>query len=661
MPLKTSSFKKEIFKQDFRNVGWVSIMYLVGLLFTLPLQLAMALSDDYGVEPSSAGLFASTFIFEIQCLFLFIMPVLMAVFLFRYMHVKSSSDFIHSLPIRREKLFNYHIASGLVFLIAPIILNSIILLVFIGAADVSEFYTVNDLGYWTGLMVIVTLLVFMSGVFVGTLTGLSAVQGVLTYILLVFPIGIFGLISFHLSFYITGFSESVVLDQLGQQLSPIVDVVEYYPMNPGEGFLPVDYVTLGIYVVVAVLFYLVSKFIYKKRQLESASQAIAVTWLKPIFKYGVTFCFALFGAMYFGGTQNTYPWIICGYVLGGLFGYFLSTMLVKKTWRVFSFSYWKSFAWYGLAVAILLSVIPLLMMGYEEHVPKSGEVESVFLGTDYYHYENYISSGQGKLIQSGETLEAVRKFHEKMIQEGNPLDRNGERFFIAYEMKNGDKVQRSYQIDQNRVETSLQTVAETKEYKEMNYPILNVDANQAQRINLHSPHMGDEVYIVDPVKISSFLEQIKEDIYEGSYENMGSSQGLESYGEIMLEGEEPVQFSLERFYEKANEWLQSEGLYDQVIVQAEDVNYVEVYPWDQSTEIPVHAAFEQMQRGNIDPLRIEDTQEVEQVLQGKTNQQNGSYLAGIYFRERFSHADAVLSFQKDEAPSFVKDYFDGKE
>lgn len=666
MPLKTSSFKKEVFKQDFRNVGWISIVYSLVLLFTVPLQLAMALGDEeasgvYRVEPSDAGLFASTFTFEIQSVFLFIMPVLMAIFLFRYMHVKSSSDFIHSLPIRREKLFNYHIGSGLVLLLAPIILNSLILLLFIGAADVSEFYTINDLGYWTGLMIIVTLLVFMSGVFVGTLTGLSAVQGILTYTLLVFPIGVFGLISYHISLYTTGFSGNIVLDQTSQRLSPIFDVVEYYPMDMGEDFLPVDYKTLGIYIVIAVLFYFASKFIYKKRQLESASQSIAVTWLEPVFKYGVTFCFALVGGIYFGETQNAYPWIICGNILGGVFGYFLSTMLLEKTWRVFSFSHWRWLAGYGLAVSLLVTVIPLLWMGYEDYIPERNEIEGAFFGSHYSQYEDYIARDEGELIRSGEALAAVRNLHEKMIQKGEPLASNGERFFIAYKMKNGDQVYRSYQLDRAEVETQLETVVEKREYKEVNYPILHISSDKAQRINITAPYNDNDVYITDPEKISNFLDHIKQDIYEISYENMDPSERLESVGQIFIEGQDSVDFTLQRSYEGTMKWLKSEELYDQSILQAEDIAYVEVYPREKSTGIPNEVAFERMKEDNIKPLKMEDTEKIKQVLQANSNWQNGSYLVGLYFNEAEPRVNAVLGFSEEEAPSFITDYFDGRE
>lgn len=108
-------------------------------------------------------------------------------------------------------------------------------------------------------------------------------------------------------------------------------------------------------------------------------------------------------------------------------------------------------------------------------------------------------------------------------------------------------------------------------------------------------------------------------------------------------------------------WLKSEELYDQSILQAEDIAYVEVYPREKSTGIPNEVAFERMKEDNIKPLKMEDTEKIKQVLQANSNWQNGSYLVGLYFNEAEPRVNAVLGFSEEEAPSFITDYFDGRE
>ncbi|GGF13472.1 hypothetical protein GCM10010954_10250 [Halobacillus andaensis] len=659
MPLKTSSFKKEMFKQDFRNVGWISIVYFIGLMFTLPLQLAMALSDDvieaanYGMYPKDTGLFSSTFLFEIQMILLFGLPVLMAVFLFRYLHVTSSSDFVHSLPIRRETLFNYRLMSGFVLLLVPILLIGFIMLLFIGFADVVDFYNIADLGNWLLLMIIVSWFVFMAGVFVGTLTGLSAVHGVLTFILLLFPMGIVALVFYHISFYVNGFSGSTVLDQSIPHLSPIADVADFSSIDAGEGFIPVSYSVLGIYVLITVLFYFISRFIYKKRQLESASHPIAVSWLRPVFKFGVTFCFALFAGMYFGETQNTYGWIIFGYFFGGIFGFFLSVMLLRKTWRVFSVPQWKGLAVYGAVAALLIALIPLVFITYENHVPASGEVKGVYLGTSYYQYDEYMTSEENQLIESEDTIETVKVLHEKLLQEGDPLKRDGERIFIAYELENGEETYRSYQADLARLQEELDAISKTKEYKEMNNPILNVDIDQVDRLSIHAPYKGSNIEIVEPDKIAGFLENVKKDIYQLPYQRVNGAAELGSFVEATINGEEPVHFSLELTYLNTQEWLIEEGLQEQVMLQADDVEYVEVYEWQHSRDLPPDLAIEQMKESGKVPLRIENADRINEMLEAPSNQSNGAYLVGFYLDEGRGYVNPVMGVHENDAPEFV--------
>ncbi|KHE72798.1 DUF6449 domain-containing protein [Halobacillus sp. BBL2006] len=661
MPLKTSSFKKELFKQDFRNVGWISIVYLVGIFFTVPLQLMMALNAEYGVEPSNAGLFSTTFSFEIQAFFLLIMPVLMAVFLYRYLHVKEASDFIHSLPVRREKLFNYHLISGLILLLIPIIVNSLILLLSHLFADVSEFYTYGDLAYWTLLMVIITILTFMSGVFIGTLTGLSAVQGIFTYILLLFPAGIVLLVSYHIHFYVNGFSGNLIMDSALERFSPIVNVLEYYPLGSQEEFLPVDYLDLGIYLFISIGFYFSARIIYKKRQLESASSAIALPSLKPVLKYGMTFCFALSGGLYFSELQNSYPWIMVGYVIGAVFGYLLAAMLIEKTWRVYSWSHVKDLVIYGITAGILMTLLPLLWQSYESYIPDESNVEYAFLGNGYHQYEDNLLQDDPSLIRSEKGIETVRHFHEELIEKDEPLNRGDRYYFIAYKLKSGEEVYRYYEIDESAFSDELAQISETEEYKEIHYPAVKISPEKVQKISLQ-PIGPDSspISLLDPERIEAFLESYQQDIYKLSYEEMVSPQGLRTQADLVVEGEDSQFLSLYPSYKQTMQWLKEEELYDQVMIQADDINRVEILPWRESEGLPAPVAFDQRKARGEEAWTVKEEEKLSLAITGTQDQDEGEYLVAVYYDSNANYFD-VLSFTKEEAPGFITDHFMGNQ
>ncbi len=70
MPSKTSSIKKQIILHDVRQVGWLSVLYFLALLFNSPIQIIIQYSTPQGKEYMEKGnLFL--YIPEVQWLLLY--------------------------------------------------------------------------------------------------------------------------------------------------------------------------------------------------------------------------------------------------------------------------------------------------------------------------------------------------------------------------------------------------------------------------------------------------------------------------------------------------------------------------------------------------------------------------------------------------------------
>ncbi|MGR9047815.1 DUF6449 domain-containing protein [Halobacillus faecis] len=664
MRSKTSSFNREIIKQDFRNVGWISIVYFLGLFFIVPMQLFMELSREEPIITDDRGLFGQVFAFELQVLFLLVMPLLMAVFLFRYLHVKGASNFAHSFPMRRGKLFNHHIFSGMILLLLPILLNYLILLIASGVTDVTEYYTMTNASYWLWLFATMSILIFMAGVFVGTLTGLSAVQGILTYILLFLPAGLYALISFHLSTYIKGYSADMVLESSFQYFSPLADLLQFGGYGPDQVKVPVEMIALLIYGFVAVAFYGVSLYLYKKRPIESAGRALAVSALNPVFTFGVTFCFALFGGMYFTVSQYAYSWMIAGYVIGGTFGFAAATMLLEKTWRVFNWRHFKRWVGYGLGAGILVAVIPLLWKNYEAYIPAQSEVEKVYISGGYWHYQQLTDQNtEIPFITSEEAIQSSLELHEQLIEVSDPLSRGEDYFFFVYQLEDGSEVYRQYRVDEEAVREEKKSVYETEEYKNIRYPVLGLDPSNIDHLLIHPGTRpgGEDLY--DPEKISAFMEAINEDIGQLSYEQMVTPRGLSSGVSFTVDGmrENPYHVQIYPSFENTVEWMKQEGFYKPMMIQAEDIQRTEVYKWPEERDFAhdyVHYVFDQLKEVDAEPLEITDENHVEALLQGRENQEDGKYIVAFYFDERNTNEYALLSFDEGEAPNFIMEHFE---
>jgi ABC-2 type transport system permease protein len=199
------------------------------------------------------------------------------------------------------------------------------------------------------------------------------------------------------------------------------------------------------------MLYCLSLYLYKRRKIESSTEAIAFPKLRSIFKYGVTACTMLFGGMYFGEVQNnSIGWIVFGYVIGAILGYLAAEMVLQKSWRVFGRV--KGLAIYGAVVAILITVVQMLGI-YENNVPEQDEVKSVILADTphiYPGHENYGYNYTPSPIEGENNIEAVRKLHEQIVSDKKIDQFAGgeesiETAFFLYELKNGDKVVRQYE------------------------------------------------------------------------------------------------------------------------------------------------------------------------------------------------------------------------
>lgn len=92
--------------------------------------------------------------------------------------------------------------------------------------------------------------------------------------------------------------------------------------------------------------------IYRRRQVESAGDVVSVSWVRPIFKYGVALCSGLvigLGTYLIVGFYGALA-LWASMLLWTVIGYFVAEMLLKKTFRVLH-------AWKGAVAAALVVVI----------------------------------------------------------------------------------------------------------------------------------------------------------------------------------------------------------------------------------------------------------------------------------------------------------------
>jgi ABC-2 type transport system permease protein len=660
MPSKTSLLNKELILQIFRSTGWISLIYFLGLFFTLPLTIFMRYSDERSRIHYSQVNSLFDYTFEIQIGLLIIIPVLLAVFLFRFLQVKQSADLMHSIPMKREKLFHHYALSGMFSLIFPVLLIAFVVFILHNTLDLGEFFRLMDILKWLGTMVVLNLLLFMAGTFVAMMTGISVVHGVLTYILLIFPVGITLLTLSNLRFFLYGFPSNYFLNKNLETLSPLT----YAAVLDGK---PLQNEDIILYIIITVFLYGLSLFLYKKRNIESASEAIAFPKLRAVFKYGVTFCTMLLGGMYFGEVQsNSISWMIFGYAIGSILGYYIGEMVLQKTWRVFG--HIKGLAIYALIIGVMVLAIEMLGF-YENKVPDQSEISSVLFADSPYVYMDQESFNDVFVPESlieQVNIGAVRKFHQQIIRDKDvsfELSENDYMIpaFFLYELKNGNKVIRQYQVHEKIYEDFYKQIYDSEEYKRASNEIFHLNVNQIKHLTIHGNAPGkSQVTFSDQNELQELIAVIRNDILAESYQDRHYFGGRGSTIEILVDKDHFVHLEFKPTYKGLTKWLETHELMEQAMVIPEDISKVQIAKWnedDESDESPIHfpeQIAEEMET-RTDVLNITDKDQIQEILNSAGWGRTHKYM--VVFRYEHNNMSEILYLDEEHAPEFVEDYF----
>jgi ABC-2 type transport system permease protein len=675
MQSKTSWFNKGMMIQSFRNVGWIGIVYLVGLFFALPLRVLMEWSKQRQYDGFYYDRFENVFaiMFEVQLVLMFAVPILLAIFLFRFLQVKSASDFMHSLPVKRTVIYNQYVGLGVLYLIVPVLITTITLLILDGMLGLEKFFTVQQIISWTGVTIVIILLVFLAGVFVGVVTGLSAVQGVLTFILLLFPAGITGLFIVNLDLFLFGFLPNYYFEYQLMKLSAVTNAAGFFADNKA-----LSLIEIVIYLAVTVGFYGLGMWLYKKRNLETVSQAIVFRQLRPVFKYGVTFCTMLFGGLYFGETQNSLSWAVFGYVIGSLIGYFVAEMLLQKTWRVFT--HVKGYLIYAVAMAILGLLIHFDVTGYQQRVPELDEIKAVYFAENSFGYreENDTSNSyvnerpidtHKPFFNKPENIQAIQNLHEKVIKYKDMLDRpsrSEQSIFIAYELKNGGKVIRQYYLKNvEPFSDYLKQIYNSKEYKEAEYEVLHIDPEEVNQITV-SPNgpVDKRAVLADPKAIADGIAALKADVMNETYTPTKKYHEADSSIMILLDDNryEGIHMQFKQSYTQFESVLKEQEKLKEARITAEDISFAVVVKREDMGNIQElhHGSNEsivQRMLKNKNALKITSKVQIEQSWRNSSWEgAESEYLIGFQFKEY--NNNEIRSFNQENVPEFIKQHFE---
>lgn len=678
MKSKISFFNKGIIFDDIRRFGWISIAYTLALFFIVPLKILMYYENEQLGKDIIKGIFALKNT-GFQAFLIIGIPVLLAIFLFRYMQVKVSTDMIHSLPIKRTTIYRTHVFIGILILVIPVVIIGIISVFLNITLGLDQYYSFYDVIQWAQITILMDLVFFFACVFVGMLVGSSVLQGGLTYILLFLPLGLTLLLIENLNIFVYGFMGSI--EQQVSRLSPIARIFDGFYIDSNNRINnSMSMKEVLVYSIICVVLYFISKVIYNKRKLESASQSIAFKSVQYILRYGITFCSMLVGGLYFQGSERNMHWMFFGFIIASLIGYLIAEMIIKKSLWVFRSI--KGYVIYVAAMLVIMLGINFDVVGYENKVPSLDKVQSVYFSDSFYkmNYEKY----DGDKYFDNNNISNILELHKQIIKEKglNKYSKNkqGRAIIIAYVLKDGSKLQRGYSsISYEEYSKYLKPIYESKEYKKNNYDVLGVDPLDVEKITINpSMKINKQAVIIKPEDIKEAIEVIKQDINSETYENMNTSNApwaemefmisdnkLKKYPKLDENGrngrDNKIHASWEKSYKLFEEWLKKKGYLENSRVLPKDISYVVVEKVENSKQVEEKINGKHLNEKDVKRLEIKDKNQIETCLRnysppyGKYGESNGKYLIGFYGEDKLNIEYGT--FSEKNVPDVVKSYF----
>ena len=432
---------------------------------------------------------------------------------FSYLQQKNRTDFLHSLPVGRAQL--YAAVSLNTFLIAAVpylfmsLLSGVVLQVYSRHPESVPFLLSQaflHLAFYLLFQAVFTLAVMMTGHLAVSLMA----SGVFFFLpVLLSAIGP----SILETFFKTYCYRSAFWKMVSQFCSPFslsLDVC--LPSGPRAA--------AAFFSGVLLLF--LSLVLYRIRPSEAAGRAMAFRRTEGPVKVLVTVPLSIAGLLIMNAIQGDSD----AWMLFGLFSALLLTGCFMEI--IYHFDFRKLFSGKKAlltAAALSLGIFAFFrfdLSGYDRYLPAEDDIVSAGIMTGYlepdqrnYHYRLSVTDKPGTFYVNTEQgtaaeelilkmhlacTEDVRSIAEHGIyklsveeQERTASARPGGEVLVAWHLKNGKHVLRSYSYDLERIQGNLDRVWDDPAYRETMYPLFGTESSDLSGINFQDALRLDHV------------------------------------------------------------------------------------------------------------------------------------------------------------------------
>ncbi|MBQ9464371.1 MAG: hypothetical protein IJU67_03735 [Lachnospiraceae bacterium] len=572
---------KHLYLTHLRRFRVAGVLYLIFLLVWVPYSAYTSIADvRWTSEPlwNAASGLAYLFDSRIEPFTVAFAALVMSLLVFGYLFTARSANMMHSLPAGRASLFRAGVGGALTLMWVPQMIAAAVSLIPIALSHTGLFWMA---GWWflaTALMSVFFVgLAAICVMFAG-----RAGSAILFYLILNFVYaGIRFIANGLASMFVFGLQRSAM--ELGPYfMTPLVwlmragvthtDTVvpDRLPDRPAElleWFRPDGVPRVLIMAAVGACFCLLAYAVYRKRRVETAGSFLAVDWMKPVFKIGLSAGVALaVSAVAVGfetdagvirGTGTAFAAMILQALIIGLVAWFIVEMMIRRSVRVFTKKQWLGWGVFSVCIVILLFLLRFDAFGIERRVPDPSRVNGAVMQV----YGDQLQTEDPEQIREIEEIQRMIVEDRREIRDYEEYSmwnydyENRQTVGFTYVMPNGSLMRRNYVLNRNdeagaRILDRIDELVNRPEnaerlllgeyadiyelsYAEIQYYQLQTDGGGAYWYD--SAFMNLSLSRAD---CDALLEAIRKDIAEGHL-RVGSSQADDYANTLILNFADP--------------------------------------------------------------------------------------------------------------------------
>lgn len=368
--------------------------------------------------------------------------VLAAMAVCSHLYTTRSCNFTAALPPKRTALFATHYLTGLLWLVVPVAVMTLM------ASFLAIGCSLSGFASGLALVCMQTLFFYSFAVLCGMLTGHLLALPVFYGIFNGLVGGLWYLLTLLFRQFYFGYPGSLVaVPAWVEWFTPAWQLFSYGSPDAGCGMS-------AVYAGVGIVFALAAWLLYVKRPMERAGDVVIWAGLRPVFRYGVALCSGLaLGSLTRLVLGLDELGLAVSVMLWGVAGCFVGQMFLSKSVRVLQ--YWKGAGAIACACAALFLVMKLDLTGYETQVPEADEVVSVTIsGLDSYPVDT-ASNFHDIQTQDPQAISLITQLHQALVDQRNTFNGyydNSTRFDVTYTLADGTRLTRSYTVYVNEVD-----------------------------------------------------------------------------------------------------------------------------------------------------------------------------------------------------------------